>query len=113
VPLDQKRIAELADVIGPDFGPVVESLCQSISSAIDAADMSLAAGDLAGAAFAAHGCRNDALMVGARQLQEALGQLEAASRHQELEPARQAMARVREIWPATREELTRAAGGPG
>jgi hypothetical protein len=48
-------------------------------------------------------------MVGARQLQQALGELEAASRQQKPDPARKAMARVREIWPGTRDELARAA----
>jgi HPt (histidine-containing phosphotransfer) domain-containing protein len=109
VPLDRKRITELGQVIGPDLGRVLDSLCQSISSAIDDAADALAAGDPAAAAYAAHRCRNDALMVGARQLQDALGELETASRRRELEPAREAIERVREIWPTTRDELTQAA----
>jgi HPt (histidine-containing phosphotransfer) domain-containing protein len=109
VPLDRQRIAELGQMIGPDLGRVLDSLCQSISSAIQDAGEALTAGDPAAAAYAAHRCRNDALMVGALQLQEALGALETASRRRELEPAREAIERVREIWPATRDELTEAA----
>jgi HPt (histidine-containing phosphotransfer) domain-containing protein len=107
--LDHTRIAELEDLIGPDLGPTLRSLEQSISNAIDDADGALAAGELGGAAYAAHRCRNDALMVGALQLQEALAALETAVRSRELEPARVAMAHIREIWPATRDELARAA----
>jgi HPt (histidine-containing phosphotransfer) domain-containing protein len=113
VPLDRKRLAELGQVIGPDLARVLDSLCESISSAIEDAGEALAAGDPAAAAYAAHRCRNDALMVGALQLNEALGELETASRRRELEPAREAIDRVREIWPATRDELTRAARRAG
>jgi HPt (histidine-containing phosphotransfer) domain-containing protein len=109
--LDRKRIAELGEVIGADLGRVIDSLCESISAAIDDADAALASGELPRAAYAAHRCRNDALMVGALGLQEALAALEAATRRQELEPAREALDRVREVWPATRDELTRAALG--
>ncbi len=111
--LDPKRIAELEDLIGPELGPILQSLEQSISRTIDEADAALTTGELATVAYAAHRCRNDALMVGAHQLQDALSALEAASRRRELEAAREAMTRVREIWPGTQEELARAAGGAG
>jgi HPt (histidine-containing phosphotransfer) domain-containing protein len=109
--LDRKRIAELGEVIGADLGRVIDSLCESISAAIDDADAALASGELPRAAYAAHRCRNDALMVGALQLQEALAAVEAASRRDQLEQARQAMVRVHDIWPSTRDELAHAARG--
>ena len=108
-PLDPQRIAELEDVLGPDFGSVLDSLEQSIASAISDADTALAAGDLAATAYAAHRCRNDALMVGASQLQKELSALEDAARGGELETARSTLARVRDHWPAAREELGRTA----
>jgi HPt (histidine-containing phosphotransfer) domain-containing protein len=107
--LDHNRIAELEGLIGSDLGPILQSLEESISTAIEDADRALGAGEPASAAYAAHRCRNDALLVGALQLQEALATLEAASRGKELEPACAAMSRVREIWPATRDALTRTA----
>jgi HPt (histidine-containing phosphotransfer) domain-containing protein len=113
VPLDPQRLAELEGLIGPDLGTILQSLGDSISSAIEDAAGALAAGELAGVAYAAHRCRNDAMMVGALQLQEALADLEAASRRDGLEEARQAMRRVREVWPSTRDELARAARGAG
>ena len=110
-PLDPKRLAELQDVIGPDFAPTLESLTQSIASAIEDAENALAAGDLPTTAYAAHRCRNDALMVGAAQLQQALAALEAAARSHDLERARALLAPVRDLWPGAREELGRAARG--
>jgi hypothetical protein len=108
-PLDPKRIAELQDLIGPEFGSILESLEQSISTAIGDAAAAIADGDLAAAAYAAHRCRNDALMIGASQLQIALGALEAATRREDPDGAESAMARVRGLWPGAREELARAA----
>jgi HPt (histidine-containing phosphotransfer) domain-containing protein len=108
-PLDPQRIAELEDVLGPDFGSVLDSLEQSIASAIEDANSALAAGDLAATAYAAHRCRNDALMVGATELQKNLAALEEAARGGELESAQATLARVREQWPAARDELARTA----
>jgi HPt (histidine-containing phosphotransfer) domain-containing protein len=108
-PLDPKRLAELQDVIGPDFAPTLQSLAQSIASAIEDAESALAAGDLSATAYAAHRCRNDAMMVGAAQLQLALAELEAAARSQDLERAHALLVPVRELWPGAREELGRAA----
>jgi HPt (histidine-containing phosphotransfer) domain-containing protein len=108
-PLDPKRVAELEDLLGTDFGSVVDSLEQSISGALEDADSALAAGDLAATAYAAHRCRNDALMVGAAELQQNLATLEAAARAEDLDTARTAITRVRELWPQAREELTRTA----
>jgi HPt (histidine-containing phosphotransfer) domain-containing protein len=108
-PLDPQRVAELEDLLGRDFGSVIDSLEQSIASAIQDAEIALAAGDLSATAYAAHRCRNDALMVGASGLQQALAALEAASRGGELDAARAMVGRVRDQWPAAREELARTA----
>ncbi len=108
-PLDPKRIAELEDVIGPDFGPILESLETSIAGAIDDATAALGAADLAATAYAAHRARNDALMVGASELQRQLTALETAARDEDLDAARAALTRVRELWPQAREELARTA----
>jgi HPt (histidine-containing phosphotransfer) domain-containing protein len=106
-PLDLNRIAELEGLIGPDLGAILASVIQSMSGAIAEADVALAAGDLDAAAYAAHHCRNDALMVGAAGLGAALEALEGSCRARGLDDARTAMARVREVWPATVAELER------
>lgn len=108
-PLDPKRLAELQEVIGPDFASTLESLAQSIASAIEDAESALSAGDLSATAYAAHRCRNDALMVGAAQLQQVLAALESAARSRDLERARALLDPVRNLWPGAREELGRAA----
>ena len=112
-PLDPKRLDELRGLIGPNLGSVVVSLIQSMAEAIGQADGALAAGRLSEAAYAAHCCRNDALMVGATQLQEALSTLEASTRAEQPEPARAALDRVRQLWPETLAELERVAGPDG
>ena len=108
-PLDPKRVGELEDLLGADFGSVLDSLEQSIASALEDADCALAAGDLAATAYAAHRCRNDALMVGAAELQQQLAELEAAARGEDVATARTAITRVRELWPRAREQLVRTA----
>ncbi len=108
-PLDPKRIAELEDLLGADFGSLIDSLEQSIATALEDASTALAAGDLAAAAFAAHHCRNDALMVGAAELQRQLAELEAAARGDDVATARTAITRARQLWPQAREQLVRTA----
>jgi hypothetical protein len=110
-PLDPKRVAELEDLLGADFGSVLDSLEQSIASALEDAASALAAGDLGATAYAAHRCRNDVLMVGAAELQRQLAELEAAARGGDVDAARTAIARVHELWPHAREQLARTAHG--
>jgi HPt (histidine-containing phosphotransfer) domain-containing protein len=109
VPLDLKRIAELGGLIGSDLEVMLDSLMQSMARSIEELEHALAAEDLERATRAAHLCRNDALIVGANQVQEALSQLESDSRDFRLEQARAAFELVREAWPSTRAELERAA----
>jgi HPt (histidine-containing phosphotransfer) domain-containing protein len=108
--LDLSRIAELQGVMGAGIDGIVGSLVQSMASAIERAEASIAAGELDEAARAAHLCRNDALMIDAKPLLRALSELESAARDHQLEPARRALDQVQLVWPGTREELERAAG---
>jgi HPt (histidine-containing phosphotransfer) domain-containing protein len=107
--IDLARIARLQELLGREASAIVGGLLHSMSRELAKLERSLAAGELGPATFAAHKCRNDALMVGARDLQSALSDLETAARRAELEPAQRALARVNEVWPATRAELERAA----
>lgn len=110
VPLDLKRIAELGGLIGSDLEALLHSLEQSIERSIRELEQALAEEDLDRATYAAHACRNDALIVGAKPLLEALALVESHSRGLRLEPARDAFGRVRGMWPTVRAELERVAG---
>jgi HPt (histidine-containing phosphotransfer) domain-containing protein len=110
--LDLGRIAELSSLIGSDLEAMLGSLIQSMARSIEELERAIAGADLKEATQAAHRCRNDALIVGARELQTALANLEAYSRDFQLEPAREALEPVRRAWPAARAELERAAQHP-
>jgi len=109
VHLDRERLAQLESVIGAEVGGVLQFLIQSMSSALEEAARALADGELDRTASAAHRFRNDALIIGAKELQSELSELERTAREGRKQPARNAMARVRELWPATVSELERAA----
>jgi HPt (histidine-containing phosphotransfer) domain-containing protein len=107
--LDLERIAEVSRLIGSDLEGMLISLVQSMARSIEDLERAIADADLEGATQAAHRCRNDALIVGARELLAALTSLEAHSRNLQLGPARDALEPVRRAWPAARAELERAA----
>ena len=110
--LDLERIAELSTLVGSDLEAMLGSLVKSMARSIGELERAIAGADLEEATQAAHRCRNDALIVGARELQTALASLEAHSRDFQLEPARDALEPVRRAWPAARAELERAARQP-
>jgi HPt (histidine-containing phosphotransfer) domain-containing protein len=106
---DLERIRELQDLLGSEAPEIVASMLASMTTAIDQLEAAVAAGELDEATQAVHRCRNDALMLGARQLQEALTELEAATRDWHEARVRIALERVREVWPPTRVELANLA----
>jgi HPt (histidine-containing phosphotransfer) domain-containing protein len=102
---DVSRISDLESVMGQEAGAIVATMLRSMGSAIEQVESATAAGELDQATRAAHAARNDALMLGARELQEALTELEAASRSWDGDRARVALDRIREVWPPTRDGL--------
>lgn len=106
---DASRIAELQDLLGADTEAILASMLTSMTGAIERLETAMAAGELAGAIEAAHRARNDALMLSADSLQAALSELEDAARHDDSSRADAALARVRQVWPPTRDGLTAAA----
>lgn len=106
--LDLERIAELQKVMGSDAATIVASLLRNMTAAIDEVEAAFAAGDIERATQAAHLCRNDALMLGAKPLLDALTALEAATRGLDESRAREALEALRAVWPATRERLVEA-----
>ena len=111
VELDLERVAKLEGILGSDLPEIVGSLVKSMDTRIEQAEQALADDRLKDAVQAAHGCRNDALMVGAQPMLAALSELEDASRASRLEDAHEAMRRLREVWPETRDELQRSVHG--
>ena len=110
--IDLGRVGELEEVMGADAVAIVSSMLENMTVAIDELELAMAAGDLDRATQAAHRCRNDALMLGARQLLSALTELEAATRAANEAAAADALARVKEIWPPTRDELAASSNPP-
>ena len=70
--IDLQRIGELEDALGADAAAIAGSMLQNMTAAIEELEAALAAGELDRATQAAHRCRNDALMLGARELLAAL-----------------------------------------
>jgi len=110
--VDLGRIGELEDVMGADAVAIVSSMLENMTAAIDELERAMGAGELDRATQAAHRCRNDALMLGARQLLGALTELEAATRAADESGAGAALARVKEVWPPTRDELAASSNPP-
>lgn len=103
--IDATRIAELQDILGADTQAILSSMLTSMTRAIEQLEAAVDAGELDQAIQAAHRARNDALMLSAARLQAALTELEAAARDADEPRTRDALERVRLVWPPTREEL--------
>ena len=109
--LDLERVAKLESILGSDLPEILASLVAGMSARVEQAEQALADDRLPDVIQAAHGCRNDALMVGAQPMLAALNELEDASRGNRLQDAHAAMQRLRDVWPETRDELQRAVHG--
>ena len=103
--LDPTRITQLQEVMGPEAASMVTTMVSSLTAAIERLEAVLAANELDPAVQVAHTARNDALMLGAGALQEALRELEAAARDADEAEARAMFKRVLEVWPPTLEQL--------
>lgn len=106
--LDLERVAKLESILGSQLPEILASLVGSMSGRIAQAERALADDRLQDVTQAAHGCRNDALMIGAQPMLAALNDLEDASRGNRVQDAHAAMQRLRDVWPETRDELQRA-----
>jgi HPt (histidine-containing phosphotransfer) domain-containing protein len=102
---DLGRINELQELMGTDANALVASALARMTASVEELETKLAAGRLDQAVQPAHACRNDALMLGARPLLDALTALEAAAREADEPRAHDALERVEAVWPATRDGL--------
>ena len=106
---DLSRITELQDLLGTDAEGILASMLASMTGAIERVEAAIATGELDHATQDAHRARNDALMLGAWQLQEALTELEGATRAGDEAGAHAALERLGQVWPPTRDGLADAA----
>jgi HPt (histidine-containing phosphotransfer) domain-containing protein len=109
VELELERLVQIQEVMGTRVPEIVGGMLQSMTAAIAQVEEAMQAGALDRAAKAAHACRNDALMIGAKELLAALTGLETATREGQEDLAHKHLTALREAWPRTRVELTRLA----
>jgi hypothetical protein len=102
---DLSRIVELREALGSDVGAIVASVLGSMTGAIERAEAAVTRGHLDQATQDAHRARNDALMLGADQLERALTELEAATSDGDEPAAEAALEGVLAVWPPTRDAL--------
>jgi hypothetical protein len=112
VELELDRLAQIQAVMGEKLPEIVRGLVDGLTTAISQVEDALRSGELERAVKAAHAGRNDALMIGAKQLLACLTTIETSAREGHKEPAMEALADLHEIWPPTRDELRRIATGP-
>jgi HPt (histidine-containing phosphotransfer) domain-containing protein len=109
VELELERLAQIQEVMGARLPEILGGIIRTLTAAIEQLEDAIGSGELERAAKAAHAARNDALMIGAKQLLEALTDVETSAREGRAEDASHALSRVRDAWPRTRDELLRAA----
>ncbi len=104
--LDPGRVADLEVVFSDaELGEMVAQMMATTEDLLDRLAVALAQHDVHGVTEAAHRGRNEALSVGARELDGAFAALETTAHD-----ARQASAEleaVRALWPATRAAIGR------
>jgi HPt (histidine-containing phosphotransfer) domain-containing protein len=109
--VDLNRIDELRSVFGDDLRSMLVELRDNIKQSARQIEAGLVDGRLDEVAMAAHGARNDALMLGARHLLPALEELEQTARRGALSDAQRAAAQVQQKLPPTLRELDWMAAG--
>ncbi|MFL5829931.1 MAG: hypothetical protein ACJ76X_08455 [Solirubrobacteraceae bacterium] len=109
VELQLDRLEQIQDVVGSDVPEIVAGMLRTMGDAIAQVERAMAELDLAAVAKAAHAARNDALLVGAKDLLAALTNVEDAARRSAAIEAKAAQSVLREVWPSTRAELSRVA----
>jgi hypothetical protein len=108
--LDADRLAQLRVFSEAERRQITADVIDAIADQFRRLEAAFAARDLATAADAAHRGRNEALLVGARDLCDALTSVEQAARGGDAGGAENATATARDVWPATKTAIGRAFG---
>ena len=107
--LDLNRLTELQELLGSDVSEIVATLVREITAAMEAIEAGVEQGDFAATALAAHAARNSALMLDARPMLDALREIEAGARNQDLAETHVGLEHLEAVWPALRSRLSAAA----
>jgi len=113
IDLDLTRLDQVVDVLDTTVPEIVAGLLANLIETITTLEAHLDHERLELAARAAHTCRNDALLVGARGLLSALNEIEQAARGGRLDDARAAQVILDEVWPDTQQALSEIAAPAG
>jgi HPt (histidine-containing phosphotransfer) domain-containing protein len=108
VQLDAERLQDLQVFNEAELREIGLRAIRAISEQLLELDRELAREDLRAAGEAAHRARNEALLVGARELAAALGVVEESARAGRGSVASEAAATAQEVWPSTRDAIRRA-----
>jgi HPt (histidine-containing phosphotransfer) domain-containing protein len=103
--LDAARLSELRVFTPDELREISADSIRAIDELLAELEQTLAGGQLAAVAEAAHRARNEALLVGARELCDAFVELEHSARREGGARARQAVDRARTVWPQTRAAI--------
>lgn len=103
--LDDGRVRDLSVFTAAELRPICLGVIGAVEEQLDVLARAREAQQLAVAAEAAHRARNEALIVGARELRDAFAALESAARAGEPARAHEAEQLVRELWPETRAAI--------
>ncbi len=109
VALDAERLAQLRVFDDCERREIVGGAVRMIAEQLNQIDAALAAGDHRLTAEAAHGARNEALIMGALELCAAFARLEQAARQRDQTAARAAKREADAAWPATRQAIAQLA----
>lgn len=85
--VDESAIGELRDIMGDDFGLLVDTFVNDSAKRIDDIQAAIAEGDAVRLRAVAHGFKGSALNISARQLTEYCKQLEYMGRDDNLADA--------------------------
>jgi hypothetical protein len=107
IKLDHARLEALTLFSDDELREIVDGVVASVADVRREIDAGMTVGDLAAVAQAAHRGRNEALLVGARELDAAFAAIEAAARHGRSADVHAGVATVADLWPPTSSAIGR------
>ena len=107
IALDQHRLEALTIHTESELIELTEGVLHSTSEIVEAVTAGVEREDLPAVAQAAHRGRNEALLVGAGELDAGFAKLEAGARSGQLDAVRDAAESIRMLWPQTRAAIER------
>jgi HPt (histidine-containing phosphotransfer) domain-containing protein len=113
VVLDPDQVAQLRVFGEAELREIVTEVVTSIAQLIEQSSAAILGDDFTGAAEAAHRGRNEALVIGARDLGKVFEALESAAHDEDRDRVLEGVRQLRAQWPAACAAIERlVAGGP-